>query len=312
MRQFIIPTRYTNLISGVFYEFPPDSREINKSFLDIILVHAFPFDSGMYKENFKDQSFTNKLNEFAKKNGKVRVFLPDMPGFGLSEPFDNAPENLIKYVNVIDDLKNYFKIENLIIGGCSMGGYICLEYAFQYPMNLNGLILIDTTTQADTTKQKKIRKETNQKIKNAFDSFNNGDPTKLKIDAIYLKYPEIQQFIDELHSKIVSPEIIQKNREIGSKILSLMKRQSLTGIMHALQAMAGRNDRSDIIKKFNNNILIIVGERDEITPINIAQKMNKKAKNSELKIIPSAGHLSNIDKSSFFNDILIEWLNLNY
>jgi len=87
-----------------------------------------------------------------------------------------------------------------------------------------------------------------------------------------------------------------------------MKKQSLIGVIHALGAMAGRVDNTKVLQNFNGKVLIFVGENDSITPVDTAKEMKRLAKNSELNIIPSAGHLSSMDHPSEFNNIFFNWL----
>jgi pimeloyl-ACP methyl ester carboxylesterase len=59
----------------------------------------------------------------------------------------------------------------------------------------------------------------------------------------------------------------------------------------------------DLIKEtsiLNNKTLIIWGKRDAITPLTFGKKINKKMKNSTLKIIPNSGHYPFLDEPSLF------------
>ena len=87
-----------------------------------------------------------------------------------------------------------------------------------------------------------------------------------------------------------------------------MKNQTPKGAIHALNAMAGRKDTSEVLKSFKNKVLIITGLEDEITPIEIAKEMEQLTSEATLKIIESAGHLSNFENPHRFNQILMEWI----
>lgn len=308
METFEFQTRDENLIRGICYNFPLNEEKKENSVIDILLIHAFPFDSSMYLDNFNDQELSKNLNDLAFKKGMIRIFLPDLPGFGESGPFDVKPNNLIPYVDIIQEIIEEFKIKKLVIGGCSMGGYISLEFAKRYPDILEGIMLIDTKPWADSEEQKKNRLANVKKLEKIIDSLRKEDKTELNLKNYYQKYPEIESFIDGLYSKVSSKEMLKKKPETGKKILILMKKQSLIGVAHALNGMAGRVDNTKALQNFNGKVLILVGENDGITPPRIAKKMKKEAKNPELKIISSAGHLSNVDQPSEFNKFFFDWL----
>ena len=55
-------------------------------------------------------------------------------------------------------------------------------------------------------------------------------------------------------------------------------------------------------------VLIIVGEDDPGTPVAAAEAMHTRIDSSELVVIPSAAHLSNIEQASAFNEALLGFL----
>jgi len=71
-------------------------------------------------------------------------------------------------------------------------------------------------------------------------------------------------------------------------------------------------DTSIILKNLKINTLIIVGVNDTITPINTAKQMKNITSNAALEIIPSAGHLSNMENLFEFNQRLLKWLKMNF
>ena len=54
--------------------------------------------------------------------------------------------------------------------------------------------------------------------------------------------------------------------------------------------------------------LIIVGEDDPGTPVAASQVINEKIKGSELVILKSAAHLSNIEQTEAFNKAVLKFL----
>ncbi len=54
----------------------------------------------MYVKNFEENKFMDILNNISSVKGKIRIFLPDMPGFGESELFSSKPIDLLPYVKL--------------------------------------------------------------------------------------------------------------------------------------------------------------------------------------------------------------------
>ncbi|MEJ2295721.1 MAG: alpha/beta hydrolase [Candidatus Lokiarchaeota archaeon] len=310
MKNFVFQTSKEFNLTGSYFIFPTDDEYQLGNFLDIILVHAFPFDSSMYLPNFENDKMIEELNQLATKKGNIRIFLPNLPGFGQSDNLKEEPKNLLSYVKCIDELVNKFNLSNIIIGGCSMGGYIALEYLSNHIKALDGLILIDTKSTADTDEQKQNRFKTIEKIKNSHK--NDRDNHSIEIEQLYNRNKLIKEFIDNLLANIVSDYTKENNQQISKEILNIMKQQNLNGILHALRAMAGRNDNTKILKKFRKDLLIIVGEYDKITPIEISVQIKNLTRRSTLNIIPNAGHLSNMENSLEFNRVLLDWIKKTY
>jgi len=88
-----------------------------------------------------------------------------------------------------------------------------------------------------------------------------------------------------------------------------MSVQSLTDTLHAL---ANRNETCEKLSKIEQPVLIIVGEEDNITPPSKGQFMQNKIKDSELKIVENAGHLSNLENAGQFNKYLNNFISSIY
>ena len=57
--------------------------------------------------------------------------------------------------------------------------------------------------------------------------------------------------------------------------------------------------------------LIVVGEQDMGTPVKVSREIHNRIEGSELVIIPSAAHLSNLEQPEKFNVALLDFLDRN-
>jgi len=54
--------------------------------------------------------------------------------------------------------------------------------------------------------------------------------------------------------------------------------------------------------------LILVGEEDPGTPVSASEEIHERIKGSELVILKSAAHLSNMEQSEAFNRAVLDFL----
>jgi 3-oxoadipate enol-lactonase len=83
--------------------------------------------------------------------------------------------------------------------------------------------------------------------------------------------------------------------------------QGYAGCCHAISAL----DLTDRISAISLPTLIVVGEDDQGTPVAASKVMHEKIKGSELVIIPSAAHLSNLEQPDQFTAALMRFLTKN-
>ena len=94
--------------------------------LPIIFLHGFCSDSSVWNDLLA--SFSNEY-----------IVCIDLPGFGKSDFQENCfiPE----MAGIVNAVLKELKIEKCILVGHSMGGYVALEFAKQFPTVISGLCL---------------------------------------------------------------------------------------------------------------------------------------------------------------------------
>lgn len=108
----------------------------------IVLLHGFPENGNLWRDIWP---------ALAKHN---TVIIPDLPGSGESTfaNEDLSIEHLAESVKLILDKEG---IDEIVLAGHSMGGYIALAFAEKYPVMLRGLSLIHSTAAPDSDEKKK-------------------------------------------------------------------------------------------------------------------------------------------------------------
>ena len=108
--------------------------------------------------------------------------------------------------------------------------------------------------------------------------------------------------------KLLAPSAYQDNPELVEFVREMMLETSEDGVVGALAALRDRPDSFTTLSEIDVPTLIIHGADDQIIPLTESQAMHEAITNSQLVIIPDAGHLMNLEQPDLFNDAVREFL----
>jgi 3-oxoadipate enol-lactonase len=239
----------------------------------VVLLHAFPLDSGMWRP---------QIDQFATD---YRLIVPDFPGFGGSAV--SAGLTIDSAADVVAELLDHLGInERVIVGGVSMGGYVALAFARLYPQRLGASILADTKADPD-------------------DETGRAGRDRL----IQLAGERgVKAVVEQLLPKLLGPTTVKQMPEVVEMVRAIAEKQSVEGIVAALKALRERPDAGPGLAHIAVPALVIVGEEDAITPPEKAKQLVETIPNARMVTIPGAGHLANLENESAFNAAVREFL----
>lgn len=111
-----------------FADGPADARPV-------VLLHGDGMDSASvaWKEAFPALA------------AEYRVYAPDLPGHGGSDPVpeDETPD-VTYYVDVVKAFLSALDVREATLVGISLGGGVALEYTLETPARVSGLVLVDS------------------------------------------------------------------------------------------------------------------------------------------------------------------------
>jgi pimeloyl-ACP methyl ester carboxylesterase len=227
----------------------------------VILLHGF----GESKELW--QMFQGHLSS------RYWAIAPDLPGFGESPLFSNDL-TLEQVAEKLHEWTSEIGVNECIMIGHSLGGYIALAFAKRYPDMIKGLGLFHSSVFADTTEKKENRKKTIEFIK------QNGA-------SVFMENFIPALFYEESHSKIA--QIIQRQVEIG-------KNTSTATLTTYLSAMAARPDSSWFIKEFDKPVLMIIGEKDSAVPFDKSLEQADMLRQPDVHVLDLTGHMGMFER----------------
>ena len=222
----------------------------------VLLVHGFCEDSNMWEE------LKNDLLE-----EQYRVIRIDLPGFGKSEVIpDISIKEMAKVVNVV---AIHLKIQKAIFIGHSMGGYVGLAYAEQYPEQLSGLSLFHSHPFEDTEEKKENR-------------FKSIDFINRQGHVLFVK---------QLIPKLFTQKFANSNAFLLEKMIFRATRFQAAGITNGLAAMAYRPNRSSVLSSIDVPVQFIIGVEDTAIPKEKSEAQIHLPKIADIHILEKTAHM---------------------
>jgi 3-oxoadipate enol-lactonase len=239
----------------------------------LVLLHAFPVSSAMWQA---------QLAHFGKR---FRVLAPDARGFGETSPFTQLP-SVEQIARDLAAFLDCLEIERAIIGGCSMGGYVALEFARQFPARLRALILCDTRADADSPEAKVARDEMI-----AFAEQHDG------VTVAERMLPKL--LCDQTRTD--KPEVVEQVRALANGL-------SGENAAQMIRALRDRRDSTSVLGSIGVPTLVIGGEEDAVSPPDVMARMAGQIENAKHVVITNAGHLSSLEQPREWNREVKRWL----
>lgn len=242
----------------------------------VLLLHGFPHDRTLWAA------------QLAAPPAGARLIAPDLPGFG--ESASAEVPSLDAWADWAIALLDELKIEQAVVGGLSMGGYLAFAIWRRHPQRVRGLILADTKAPADTPEvQEKRLAMQRLAVSDGARAIANAMMPGMVGKTTRDTRPLAVDFLDEM-----------------------LRRQSVGAIHDALDAMRTRPDSTPTLASITVPTLILCGDEDTLTPVKESEAMHAAIANSQLAIIPSAGHASCVEQPAPFNALLAGFLTARF
>lgn len=233
----------------------------------IVLLHGFLENQTMWQD---------LIPELSKKH---RVITLDLLGHGES--------GCLGYVHSMEDnaeavrsVLSEIRIRKAIFVGHSMGGYVALAFAELYPAVVKGLVLLNSTSKADSEERKTNRSRAIKAVKKDYIGF-------VRLSIANLFNPDNRErLVDE----------IEKTRSEALKT-------PLQGIVASLEGMKIRKDRETLLRSAIYPILLILGKKDPV--LNYEDGL-KQIENTTVKLVTFPdGHMSLIENREELKNVLM-------
>jgi len=234
----------------------------------LVLIHAFPLSGAMWAHQVR-----------ALRDAADPIIAPSLPGFG-GTAVPRGDASMDDYADSVAAAMDAAKIERAAVAGLSLGGYVAFALWRRHRDRIERLFLADTRAEADT---------------------DDARDKRLRLAALIREHG-----IEALLK--TPPPWLRKGSPFWDPVLKLIRGQTPDGVAQGSIAMAHRPDSRPDLPTIDVPTAVVVGDEDEITPLELAKAMSDAIPNATLSIIPGAGHLANLEAPTAFETALRVWL----
>lgn len=242
--------------------------------IPVLLIHGFAEDGAVW-------------NEVAGRLASdCRLLVPDLPGSGRSE-LSEETVSMESLAGTLKQLLDKEGIERCVFIGHSMGGYISLAFAEQYPERMAALGFFHSTAYADTGEKKLNRKKSIEFIQ------QHGA-------APYIRQSTPNLFAAGTREK--RPALVE----------DMVRRYSdfaPASLIAYLGAMMQRPERLSVLERFEGPVLFIIGEKDQVVPLDQALRQAHLPPIAEVRLLPEAGHMGMLEDAEAGSNAIRSFLN---
>ncbi|MCW3063522.1 MAG: alpha/beta hydrolase fold protein [Solirubrobacterales bacterium] len=235
------------------------------------------------------QNWLETIPHFARAH---RVIAPDLPGFGES-PLPADSISIPGYGRAMRSLMDALEIPSAAVVGNSMGGFIGMELAVQFPERVERLVLVSAAGIAIEYQ----RREPIRTIARALEFAAGWVGAQADIVA---RRPRLRQLF--LRTAAAHPERLPV--PIAAEQLRASGKPGWLGAFDALLSYRIRPRLGEI----RCPTLIVWGDRDRMVPVRDADEFERAIPGARKVIFRDTGHMAMIERPAGFNRVVEEFL----
>lgn len=237
---------------------------MNNSF-SVCLIHGHGVDASIWESIYADL-----VSDY-------RVLTPDFSWL----------TSLTTMEGYVDELYNRLRaenVQNVVLVGHSMGGYIALAFAEKHPDMVCGLVLYHSTAVADDDAKREARRQA----------------------VTALHEHGSAPFIEKQLPRMVAPNFPASRTQA---LIGQFKSLPAAALTAGMEAMTNRTDRTGVLKDADFPVLLLLGEDDQLIPLEKTAKLAELSDRVSVETIADAGHLSMIEQPEASTRVLRSYLN---
>lgn len=235
----------------------------------VVLLHGFLENKTMWQD---------LVPEWNKKN---RIITIDLLGHGETECLGYV-HSMEDNAEVVQSVLSKLRIRKAVFVGHSMGGYVALAYGELYPENVRGLVLMNSTSKADSEERKANRDRAIKAVKKDYTTF-----IRLSIGNLF-STDNRERLIDEIE-----------------KVKTEALKTPLQGVVASLEGMKIRKDREVLLHLTPYPKMLVLGKNDPV--LNYEDSLDQIEDTAVKLVTFPDGHMSHIENKDELKTVLLEF-----
>ncbi len=219
---------------------------------------------------------------------RMRVITVDLPGHGLTDSFCDV-HTMDFMARIVKEVLNDAGVDQCVMVGHSMGGYVALSFAENYPYTLRGLGLISSHAMADSEAHRHGREEACRQAETNRANYILGF---------------IPPLFDESRRAALSKEI----KDLQDQCLEM----TTASIVAAQRGMAKRHSRIATLQNLDVPVLFVYGKNDPRIPLEVAVSQTMMPRHSETHLLEGVAHMAFIEEREYLKPRLANFVDTCY
>ena len=223
----------------------------------VVLLHPFPANHEFW------------LPVAQALAGRYRIVLPDLRGHGDSG-IGEGSATMEKHAADLARVMDAADVGRAPLIGASIGGYLLFDFWRRHRGRVAALGLCNTKAPADGPEARASR------LQAANDVLDRGT----------------EPFFESMIPRLMGKTTREMRPDLVDGALRMMRKMSPEDVAQVQRGMAARPDSVETLKTINVPTLLVTGDEDILTGVHEAELMRQHTANSQLRVIPKAGHYS--------------------
>jgi pimeloyl-ACP methyl ester carboxylesterase len=264
-----------------YWEYNSDKRPT------IVMIHGF-------------RGTHHGLERIVRQLSDFRIIVPDLPGFGDSEPFKEGVHDLEQYVSFVEEfMKQTVSREKPILLGHSFGSIVASHYAAEKPKTIEKLVLINPIGAPALKGSKAALTQL------AIFYYWLGRTLPANLSNFWLSSQASTDIMTLIMAKTKDKDMREYIRDQHRQHFSTFSNPKV--VSEAFKASVGHDVR-EVAPLLKVPTLLIAGEKDDVTSLEKQRQLAALVPNSKLHIIHNVGHLIHYETSDEAAAVIQEWI----
>lgn len=237
-------------------------------------------------------AWQNWLENLPRVAQEGRALALDLPGFGRSE-MPRSQISISSYARCVNQFCEQLGLDEVVLVGNSMGGFVAAETAIQYPSRVERLVLVSAAGLSITNVYRRPT-ETWGRLAAVLGSYGAAN------SRAAIVRPRVRQlalgFVMRHPTRLRSDLVWEQVHAAGTE-----------GFRDALEALLDYDFRPRL-GEITCPTLIVWGKEDVLVPVEDADEFERHIPNSRKLLMEDTGHVPMLERPSTFNDSLIDFL----